>query len=523
MSLTRSFKVFLIITFVLTACIYLLGLNGVFVYDDYMQIVNRKQLHNIFNFHDVIFCGLRQNRVLQNISIAINWTLSPGKTWSFKLFSLLLHLINGSLVYIWLKKIFSDKPYLPVLAAAIFLIHPLQIQSVTYAMGVIMLLYGFFNLLILNIYSKYGITKFPLLIFLLIFSLFARETCSLIPIMLLAYEIIINQTAINKIPKRKWAIILSTSFFMILINNLLSDPGKSMYAGVSGFNMYPFWPHLASQLYFQSFYFILFLNPNLQSIFHGNPSFNNLEILATIAGGLIWLLGGLFIFIKYKKMPRTAFLVFLFFINYLQANSFLQMVNPFAEYRLYFSNLLLSILLAEILYKITKWLSIKTKSPINIITVASVFIAYFSIYTIQNVLIWKKWPIIFSQAIKNYPGNEYNYFSQGIEYLHAQMPQEAYENFHQARILSKWFYDDLLVNYFLTAIMFRNNGNYSSAWKIIEQIDKDDQKEKLPQQFYTFKESLEKEMKSLNISTENHWEKEAEILKSIQSRSNIKN
>jgi hypothetical protein len=203
MNQSRSLSYLLPIVFLITILVYLAGLNGVFIYDDHKQIIYRTTLHQISNLHDVIFCGLRQNRVWQNLSFALNWVIAPNQTWSFKLFGLILHLINGSMVYLWLKKIFSDKPYLPILAASFFLIHPLQIQSVTYIMGAVTLFQSFFYLLALLWYSKYSLTKMPALVMILIASLFAKETCVLIPFLLLAYELLVNQTPIRSLPKNQ--------------------------------------------------------------------------------------------------------------------------------------------------------------------------------------------------------------------------------------------------------------------------------------------------------------------------------
>ena len=518
MTQTRSLKLFLIIAFCLTTIIYLLGLNGVFVYDDRAQIIAAKKLHNIFNIRDVIFCDIRQNRVLQNISIAFNWTISNGETWSFKLFNLTLHLINGSLLYAWLKKIFSDKPYLPILATSFFLIHPLQIQSVTYAMGVIMLLYGFFNLLVLNWYTKHKLNHFPMLLFLLIFSLLARETCTLFPVVLLIYELWINKTSIKNIPKLKWSIIFCTPFLFFILNSALSDPGKSMYSGAGGFDLYPFWTHLASQLYFQTFYLMAFINPNLQSIFHGNPNFGTLEIIGALVGGLIWITGGLFLILKHKKYPRAAFLTFLFFINYLQANSLLQMINPFAEYRLYFSNFILCVLLAYLIYELTAWISKKTKAKLNEITIPAILFSFFAIYTTQNVMIWKNWELIFDQAIKRYPRCDLTYVNIGIHYLNARDPKNAIINFQQARALSGVLSAELINNYYLAAVLFNDEGNYIKAWEIVQKIEMETKKYQLPAVFETFKHNLEEKMKSLNISTVNSWDQEKEIINFLKNR-----
>ena len=477
--MTRTSKYLLPAVAIITAIIYCLGLKGVFIYDDTLQIVKKNELHQLRNLHDVIFCGLRQNRVWQNLSFALNWTIDPGQTWGFKLFSLMLHLLNGSLVYLWLKKFFADKPYLPVLAASLFLIHPLQIQSVTYAMGVVMLFHAFFNLLALYWYSKYSLNRMPGLILILIASLFARETCVLIPLILIVYESLMNQTAL---PKLKWSILFAIPFLYFPLNMILQDPGHSMYTGVDGFNLYPFWKHLASQLYFQSFYLTLFINPSLQSIIHANPPFDLYLALGATVGAVIWIAGAAFIFRKNKEFPRVTFLLFFFFLNYLPTNSILQMINPFAEYRLYLSNLSLCVLLAYGIHEFAAWLTRKTKLTEAHLTVPAIVFAYFAMFTYENVMIWKSREFIYAQALKRYPKFDFNRVVLGPEYL-------------------------------AVAWGHYQSGNYQDAWEIIEQIDKDVGRYAPPSGFFTLKDLVEQKMISLGMSTIYHEADENEAMK----------
>jgi len=463
---SRAFPYVLPVVVFFTALIYCLGLHGIFVYDDIEQIVNRNALHHLTNLHDVIFCGLRQNRVWQNISFALNWSIAPGQTWGFKLFSLFLHLANGSLLYLWLKKMFADQPYLPVLATSLFLIHPLQIQSVTYIMSVDVLFQAFFYFLALYWYSKYSLTRLPGLIMILIASLLARETCVFIPVVLLVYELWIHQTSFKDLPKQKWAALFALPLLYYPLSRILHDPGASMYLGIGG--LYPFWKHLATQLYFQSFYLVLFLNPRLQSLIHANPPFDLWLAAGATIGALIWVGGFGFLLRQRKHFPRASFFIFLFFLSYLPTNSFLQLINPFAEYRLYLSNLPLCILLAYGILRLSSRL-----------TVPAVILTYFAVFTFQNVMIWKSWDLIFNQAFHRYPNYDFNANGMGVEYL---------------------------------AVAWREyqSGNYPRAWEIVGRIEKSTGRYPLPARFFNLKDALEQKMNALGLSTVHHWDEEHE-------------
>ncbi len=306
-------RYFLPFVVLLTVLIYVFGFNGTFIYDDYNQIVENPEIKNIFNLHDVIFNGNRQIRVWQNLLFGFCWTLSDGKIWSFKLLNLVLHLINGALLFRWLKKFFADQPYLPIVATSLFLIHPLQSQSVTYVMGAISLIQSLFYFMALLWYSNHRLSRMTGLCVILILSLFAKETCALIPLVLFAYEIIIFRKTGEKIEWKKWALLFLIPLLYLPIHAVLKDP-FSMYNGVTGFEIFKFFPYIAAQLYYQTFYLLLLFRPEWQSIIHGTPDLSVISVVEAILGGAIWLGGAWFVFFRYKKFPRIAFLLFIYFI-----------------------------------------------------------------------------------------------------------------------------------------------------------------------------------------------------------------
>ena len=69
--------------------------------------------------------------------------------WVFHTFNVLLHLCNTLLIYTLLK-LFCKRPWLCVIGALAWAIHPLQVEAVAWATGMKDLLSGFFALLALN-------------------------------------------------------------------------------------------------------------------------------------------------------------------------------------------------------------------------------------------------------------------------------------------------------------------------------------------------------------------------------------
>jgi hypothetical protein len=219
----------------------------------------------------------------------------------------------------------------------------------------------------------------------------------LIPLILFAHEYFIGKTPLQSFPKLKWAFLFCIPLLYIPIQAILAD-SYSQIDSSTGFSLYPFWQHLGTQLYFQTFYLVLFLNPHLQSIIHQNPSYDWLFYIGAGTGAAIWIGSFIYIIKNYRRSPRACFLIFLFFISYLPSNSFLQMINPFAEYRLYFSNLLLCILLG---YGILEGIKRSSKTVQAAIPLSILMLLGF--FTFQQVSIWKTWEGIFTQMITRYP------------------------------------------------------------------------------------------------------------------------
>ena len=479
-----GFRVLLWIAVLLTVVAYACSFVGAFVYDDFDSLVERNELHHLFNFHDIIFCGARQNRIWQNISFAINWAISPNETWSFKAFNLMLHLTNGALLFHWLKRIFKDQPNLPWLATAFFLIHPLQIQSVTYVMAVTTLIQAFFYLLALWWYSKYGLSRLPELVMILIASLFAKETCVLIPLNLLIYEIVIRKTELRALPRRQWASLLLLPFLYFPLYAFLKDT-VSMYIGTTGFQLYPFWTYFASQLYFQAYYVWLFFDPNLQSLLYSLPVFHAKEIFAAVLGGFVWTGCPIFIFTQARRFPKTVFFLAFFFISYLPTGTFFQMINPFAEYRLYLANIAMCVALAQVISSL----------PLRAQLYASTcVIGLCAIFTVKNNLIWRDGVSVYLQAQRRFPEQPLQNRELAIEYMRTNRLHETYFYLSRAREFSSRLTANLALDFSILASHYYVTKNYQNAWNVLEKIENDPVKDKLPPAYYRFREDVKKKL-----------------------------
>ncbi|MHB8405985.1 MAG: hypothetical protein ACYDCJ_11240 [Gammaproteobacteria bacterium] len=151
MSLSRTHASLAILAvLILTVLAYLPGLQGPFAFDDITNIVQNKALA----LHSLVWAQLAHaalssdagpmKRPLSMLSFALNIYFNGMQATAFKITNLVIHLLNGLLVFSLLRQIaryWLDKGiikcagtaiWLPLLCTAAWLLHPLNLTAVLY-------------------------------------------------------------------------------------------------------------------------------------------------------------------------------------------------------------------------------------------------------------------------------------------------------------------------------------------------------------------------------------------------------
>lgn len=158
-ALKRMSKVWLLIAVLgLTLAIYWVGLNGPLLFDDAQNLAPiNAWLQGRIGWESVVF-GNASGQFGRSISMAsfvANAALFGSGIWSFKLVNLLIHLLNGIAVFALLsgvnRRMTAGRPdrtanLLPLLATAIWLVHPLLVSTVLYVVQRMALLSAMFSL-----------------------------------------------------------------------------------------------------------------------------------------------------------------------------------------------------------------------------------------------------------------------------------------------------------------------------------------------------------------------------------------
>ncbi len=384
-----------------TFLVYLASFHGAFTYDDVGQILANPKIWNPSGLKDVIFCGLRQNRVLLNLMFAACYQIGGGQTWPFHLANMALHLLNGWLLLRFLLRIFPAEGErlrpLPWIATGLFLLHPLQVQSVSYISGNVSLVQCAFYLACLNLHAAGRSNRFKVAA-LIGFSVLAKETGALIPLMLAAYDLTLGGKRIRELDARSYAIYGLGSLMLVPMALVL---GLRSHNAVVGLDLFPAWEYVATQFHYLTFHLRLLIDSSGQSIFHHYPEFSTGVAAQAVLGFGLIACGALLA----KRMRGSNPAISFFFLSYVivlaPTSFFLQVVNPFAEYRLYQPNISFFVLAGALV----EWIMNRAKSRALLAVLGSIAALYLVGFNLLLQRTFKDEITLYSYALDQYPSD----------------------------------------------------------------------------------------------------------------------
>lgn len=182
--------------------VYANSFVGQFLLDDQSQIVSNTFVHTILNIPSFFTGGTffyvtsgahltsDYYRPLLSSTIAIIYTLFGTNTFFYHFIQTALHISNAVLLFYFLKRIFT-KP-ISLFLSLIFLVHPIQVESVVYISSIeeeLFTLFGMTALLLVR-KNRNTIRNGILIFFFLLMSLLSKETGILFVFVLLLYKLL---------------------------------------------------------------------------------------------------------------------------------------------------------------------------------------------------------------------------------------------------------------------------------------------------------------------------------------------
>jgi tetratricopeptide (TPR) repeat protein len=225
-------------------------------------------------------------RPFLSLTFLVDRTLYGSSPIGYHVLNLLLHLGSGILVCLILgRAVVDEESYLPLCTALLFLVHPIQTETVTYISGRASGLMGFCYLLAFFLYIKAsespqaghlrrmylsGAVAAGLL------AIGSKETAVTLPIALLLWDVLIRR--LNGPSLREAFFSSHLPFWILLVfaaGWAWSHP-RYAYLAQFSFHLRPVWENALSEAHALVYAFLLFLVPWNQTFDHDLPEFHSL-------------------------------------------------------------------------------------------------------------------------------------------------------------------------------------------------------------------------------------------------------
>ena len=389
--LKREFRFDLIAIIIIVfwgVIIYSNSFDAPFQFDDRAFVLANPAIKHLQNIHSIV--NYRPQRWVAFFTFAANFAISGNNVFSYHLFNLILHLLNTILIYCFLNfilnlpsfkidKFQNSKKIIPFFISLLFLVHPLQTESVTYIYQRFTPLATFFYLLTLIFYIKYrnGSLKsnYILCLLSLFLGMFSKEEMFTAPSMIILLEIyFISGFKVGKVGTEQCSVPTRWKMFIPILLTLLLIPLTYIFIvkGMTFNNInlnrisrdtfifsrstYLFTEFNVLIKYFQLFFFPIVLNldydfPISETLFEYPTILSFLIVLTLLIIGIL----------LYKKHRLISFGIIWFFVTISITSSIIPIKDVIFEHRMYLPSIGLSIALIFALYQIFP--GTVTKSP----------------------------------------------------------------------------------------------------------------------------------------------------------------
>jgi protein O-mannosyl-transferase len=444
-----------------------------FHFDDGFHIKVKEGIRDLDNYASAQMWANVNQRPLSTFTLALNYKYGKLDVFGYHLFNLCIHLLSALLVYLLCISILKSPGMsgqgfakraksIAFFCALIFVLHPLQTQSVTYIIQRMTSLSGMFFLLSAFFYLKGRIgfvekhKKFSWLLISLAFlsgiaAVLSKQNAVTFPIIWLLIEVFFVRDKEGKPFKKIQFIGLSlmlAAILAVIVFQLLpketEDIGRYEYL-ITQFRVIPKYIQLA----------LLPISQNLDYDFSVSESIWAWKELL----GLAIILGLFYLaFSSYKKNRLVSFGILWFFITLLVESSIIPIRDVIFEHRLYIPILGIILAFVSVLYKYLPKGKIIKPAYILIIVSLALAIKTYSRNKIwkSNFSLWedthKKSPNksrvnlsfgnanlellnynlaiqYFSRAIALNPENREAYFNRANVYVHLEEYKKAIQDF----------------------------------------------------------------------------------------------
>ena len=472
--------------------LYLPTLNYPFVFDDGHNIVNNPHIRmdeiSLKNLFDAGFKSPSANRPLANISFALNYYFQRYNAAGYHLVNILIHIISGILLYFLIRITLNTsspasseawRRWMPFFAAFIWLVHPLQIQTVTYVVQRMNALAAMFYLLSLLLYARARLTQhqgkkrglYAGCFIAGALALASKENAAMLPVFIFLYEWFFFQD-LSRTWFKKHLLHIGLVFGLIVLVIFMflgSQPLEKLLAGYETRNFTPA-QRVLTEFRVVIFYASLVLFPHPSRLNLDHDFALSLSLLTPIATLLSIATIAAMVVLAVYWAPRERFLSFsiIWFLgNLVIESSFIPLEIVF-EHRTYLP-LMFGIPACVLLagrYLKRDWLKIPAMIAVLAVCAA---------WTYDRNTVWQDEVALWHDCAEKSPGKARPYYNLGLALEASGRPEEAIRSYLQAVHVDPDYaeaYNNLGVAYADKKMLPEAVRYYSSALRINPGFDR---------------------------------------------------
>ncbi len=409
----QIFLPWLIVLVGLTA--YHNSLSGEFVFDDQYAIVKNSLLRQLW---PPIWMS-STTRPFTNFTFALNYAFGGLHVVGYHLLNLSIHLFAALVLYGIVRRTLSGpllksrygsaSAGLALATALIWLVHPLQTESVTYIVQRAESLTGLFYLLTLycvirSVDVASGLRWALAAVGACALGMMSKPIMATAPLTVLLYDCVFICRSFAETLRRRWTLYLGLAATWLILSLLLSGPPESLQG--AGFHIEKFTPaaYILTQPGVILHYLRLAFWPRPLCLDYPWPAAKSFGAIVPPALALtaaffmmLWAL---------RRKPALGFLGIWFFLILMPTSSFIPLDDPIAEHRMYLSLAALAVLAVvggwELLFRFVPETRIRR---VFSACAAGVLVAALSGMTIQRNLIYQNETSLWNSVLEQYPNS----------------------------------------------------------------------------------------------------------------------
>jgi tetratricopeptide (TPR) repeat protein len=330
--------------------VYLDSFRGAFLFDDTFWIVSNSSIRRLWPPWSALFAPLNVSRPLIGLSNAMNYAISGQNTWSYHGLNLLIHILAGLALFgvvrrtLWTESLAQrfgkSATALAMAVALIWLVHPLQTQSVTYIVQRCESMMGMFYLVALycsirSFDSSRRSWWYAGAIAACAGGMLSKQVMVTAPVMVLLWDFLFAAGSIKKALVRRWPLYAGlTATWGMLAATVVAAP-VNLTAGFAVDTVSPL-AYLKSEMPVMVYYLRLSIWPSPLCLdYYGWPKAGALAEVAPYAVTIVTL-GAMTAWAIYRRKP-FGFIGGWFFLTISVTSTIMPFSDLVFEHRMYLS------------------------------------------------------------------------------------------------------------------------------------------------------------------------------------------